>query len=363
MPTVQQLSDLITLTRNSELAKGSWVSLAAQLPGYLYTRNLLPRMVKKFAKQVEWPIEIQATSSYEKSYVNHPLQVAVPDLAKKARVDWAKVRVSTGWNVDEDELQGVADENQIVSVIEMRKKKNLDLDLIEGIEFDLARQSGVVTGTDNPPSIYSIPTWLPEKTTATDLELNGGADPTGFTSGIGNILKADVPRWGHAVCGYTAVSDADMFDKISRFMHTVKYLAPHNPPEAFPTSPDRCIHVQTEVFLAIERLQTTANENLKNDLGMFRGQANFRSIPIDIWHAISDADSPTKPTGYGVFYVLDYNSFKWITHSAFNFDLSPATLDPNVPGAIKQWRLGYCQLLCVNRERNLVGYTTNTDLF
>jgi hypothetical protein len=117
------------------------------------------------------------------------------------------------------------------------------------------------------------------------------------------------------------------------------------------------------VFTAWERLQVSGNENFRSDVGMWRGAINFRGVPVKVWHVISEPDSPEKPSAYGVLYCLDLNTWKWLVHSGFNFNLSEPTQDPNIPGQIKMWRQAYCQLLCVNREKNLVATTTNAALY
>lgn len=359
MPSITQLADVVRLTRNTELVKGSWTSLQYSLPGYIYTEAVIPRKVLRSSAKIEWPIGVAAQSSAQYTQVNDPLTVSVPDLAKKARVQLAKVRNAVSWSIDEDELQGGSDE-QIVSVVALRKSQ-FDLEMVEFIERQLARKP--VSSSVNPQQIYGLPYWFPHSTTATDLQLNGGADPSGFALGAGEVLKADVPRWAHAVCGFNKLSDDDLFGKISEFMHRAKYLAPESASPIDPSTPDRVILTQHQVFTQWEKLQVAGNENFRSDVGMWRGAVNFRSIPVKIWHVISEEDSPEKPSGYGILYCLDLNTLKWLVHAGFDFKLSEPVADPNVPGQIKMWRQAYCQLLCTNRERNLTAYTANADLY
>jgi hypothetical protein len=62
-------------------------------------------------------------------------------------------------------------------------------------------------------------------------------------------------------------------------------------------------------------------------------------------------------------YALDLSSFKWVVHSGFDFTLSNPMEDPFVPGQVRQWRQAYCQLVCVNREKNLAARTSNASLY
>lgn len=359
MPSITQLADVVKLTRNTELAKGSWTSLQYSLPGYLYTEAVIPRKTLRSSSKVEWPIGVAGPSSAEYTSVNDPLTVSVPDLAKKARVTLAKVRNAVSWSVDEEELQGGSDE-QIVSVVAMRKSQ-FDMEMVEFIERALAQKPA--SSSTSPQQIYGLPYWFPHKASATDLELNGGEDPSGFALGAGELTVSDEPRWAHAVAGFSKLSDDDLFAKLSEFMHRAKYLAPQGASTIDPSTPNRIVLVQHQVFTAWEKLQVAGNENFRSDVGMWRGAINFRSIPVRIWHVISEPDSPQKPDSYGILYALDLNTLKWLVHSAFDFKLSDPVMDPNVPGQVKMWRQAYCQLLCTNRERNLTMHTTNADLY
>lgn len=357
MPSVQQLADLVALTR-SEFERNRWTTLASLYPDYLWVQQALQsrRMTKQTSTHLEWALEIAAPSSFEASYANHPLQVSVPDIAKKCRADLIKYRTSVGWTVDEQELQG-GDETKLVSVIEMRMVKH-ERDYIEGLENALADKP--TNSTEFPQKLFGLPYWLPTDTSATTLSMNGGADPAGFTGGAGGITVADVPRWAHAVAGWDKLSDDDLFDKLSEFLNRAHYFSPVPVPNIAPDVPQRQILIQMPLRLAYEKLLTVGNDNLQQDAGRFRNSLNFRSIPLDVWHAISDPASPVRPAT-GLLYVIDWNTFEWVFHSAFDGTVSNPKEDPHVPGAIRQDRQVYTQLKCVNRERNATFYSNATE--
>ena len=126
------------------------------------------------------------------------------------------------------------------------------------------------------------------------------------------------------------------------------------------STPDRCILVNHAVFTAWELLQVVANDNPRNDIGMWRGAINFNSTPVKILHAQSEPTSAATPSDHALVYCLDLNTLKLWIHSDFNFLLGDPIIDQNVPGQVKQWRQLYAQLACINREKNLVAYTTNS---
>jgi len=357
MPSINQIADVADFVR-STINKDKYQSLAALYPDYLYTQQFLQsaRRTAATSTHLEETLEIAAASSFEASYVNHPLQIAVPDLLKKVRVDLVKYRASVGFSEDEEVF---SDQNpeRVVKAVEVRLKKN-ERDWIEGFENALA--SKPATSAVFPQTLQGLPFWLPADETATALVMNGGSDPAGFTAGAGGLTVAEVPRWAHAVAGWTQASDDDLFEKISEFLNRAMYFSPVSYNAEAPNTPSRQILIQMPLRLVMERVQTTANDNTKSDVGMWRNQLNFRSIPMYTWHAISDPASPVRPA-YGLLYIIDWNTFDWVTHSSFSGQLNKPVHDPNIPGAIKMWRQAYTQLRCLNRERNATFYSSNPE--
>lgn len=354
------LRDITNLTRATELQKGSWVSLASDLSEFPFYSLLLSRENKQTSHRIEWTVtsDENPTDTAEYSSVGKPLQVQVDPTSRRLGVDMCKVRRAISFARDERELQGT-DEEELANIVQIRKAEKLDLKLLSFFEHKLAGEPSSGTPTEN--EVFGVKYWLPADTTATDLELNGGGNPTNFSSGAADLTVATVPRWAHAVCGYTKVSDDDLLDKLHEFRIRVNYYVPEGVSQLDSKTASRCVLCQHPVFLAWSRLQTVSNDNLKSDLGVWRNAINFMSTPVKWWPVISTPGSAETPTGSGLLYDLDLNTFKLFNHSTFNFDLQ--TMDKaDVPGVILMYREGYCQAVCTNREKNLTAYTTTSDL-
>lgn len=355
---IQAIGDVLRQTRATELQKGSWVSLSADLPDFPFYSTLISKNTRKSSFKFEWTATFGVPNDTHYTNVNDPLSVSVPEISKRLGVYLSKVRKAIGYARDEQELQGDSD-TELVDVVLQRKAEQLDQPLLSFMEHQLASDGG--TSASTPQRILGLKYWLPAKTTATALELNGGADPVGFTSGAADLTVAALPRWAHAVAGFSDVSDTDLLDKLNEFLIRANYFVPEGAKQLDSGTARRIVLCQHPVFLKWARLQTVANDDLKSDLGMWRGSINFMSMPVKWWPAISEPTSPETPVGSGLLYCLDLNTIELITHSAFNFDLEVAH-DPNVPGAVKVYREGYTQLIVKNREKNLVCYTTAADL-
>lgn len=360
MPNIGQLRDIVNLTRATELKKGSWVSLVSDLADYPFYSLLVPRETRKSSYRYEWTVtkDENPNDTAEYSSVGKPLQVQVDPTTKRLGIDLCKIRRAISFARDERDLQGT-NEEELANVIAIRKAEKLDFKLISFFEHKLADTPASSSQPEN--ELFGLKYWLPEDTNATDLELNGGADPTNFSGGAADLTVADHERWAHAVCGYDNVGDDDLFQKLHEFRIRVNYYVPEGVKQLDSASASRCILTQHPTFLAWAKLQTAANDNLKSDIGIWRNAISFMSTPVKWWPVISTPGSPQKPNGYGLLYDLDLNTIKLITHSTFNFDLQ--TMDKaDVPGVVMMYREGYTQLACVNREKNLVAVTDNTAL-
>ena len=351
---VNKLFDLAAWTRSTEYMQGGYVSLTEPLAGYTLFDALMERQVIRSTSKINFQLATQAANSYETVQVGDPIQVSVPKTANSVQLVWAKKRTSLAYYADEEAFNNVGSADEIIDVVAQRKVEH-DAEFRRNLEVELANSSSHPTKND----VMGLKDWFPAKTTATDLELNGGGDIS--AKEYTGPTTAAVPRFANAVCGFNKLSDDDLFKKISDFYHTAKYYVPEGARTIDSASPSRCVLCNVPTFLKWEELQTAANDDLRNDLGMWRGAINFRSTPVKILHAQSDPDSAATPDGHALVYALDLNTVKLWIHKDYNFTLSEPTKDPNIPGQVKMWREAYVQLACINREKNLTAYTTNTD--
>ena len=351
---VNKLFDLVAWTRATEYKKGGYVSLTEPLAGYTLFDMLMAREVIRSTPTIRYQLATNAANSYQTVQVGDPVQTSIPKTANSVTLLWSKKRTSLAYYSDEEAFNNVGSADEIIDVVAQRKSEH-DAEFRRNLEVEMANASSHPTKND----ILGLKDWFPAKTTATALELNGGGNIT--AKEYSGPTVAQVPRFANAVCGFSKLSDDDLFKKISDFYHTAKYYVPDGARTIDSSDPSRCVLVNVPTFLNWEELQTAANDDLRNDLGMWRGSINFRSTPVKILHAQSDPDSAATPDGHALVYALDLNTIKMWVHTDFNFALSEPIKDPNIPGQVKMWREAYVQLACINREKNLTAYTTAAE--
>lgn len=353
---VNKLFNLVNHTRNTEYKRGSYVVLTEPLPDYPLFSALMKREVLRSTPTIRYQLSINPANSFEVTEVGDPLQVTIPQNAQAVSLAWAKMRSAVAYYADEVAFNAAGTADDIIDVVASRMVEH-NTEFRRNLEIKLANQSTHATKND----LLGIKDWVPAKPTATNLELNGGASVT--AKEYTGPTVASVPRFANAVSGHSVLSDDDLFRKISHFYHTAKYYVPEGAKVLDSGNPSRCILVNTPTFLAWEELQTAANDDLRNDLGVWRGAINFRSTPVKINHAQSDTTNVATPSDHSLVYALDLNTFKLWVHSDYNFVLSEPVKDSggNVPGEVKMRRELYAQLACLNREKNLVSYSTNPE--
>ena len=351
---VDQLFDLAAWTRTTEYKRGGYVSLTEPLADYPLFNMLIPREVVRSTPNIRYQLATEAANSYETVEVGDPIQVAIPKTANAVTLKWSKKRTALAYFADEEAFNNVGSADDIIDVVAQRKVEH-DSEFRRNLEVELANARSHATKSD----ILGLKDWFPAKTTATALELNAGGSIS--AAEYSGPTATQVPRFQNAVCGFTKLSDDDLFKKISNFYHTAKYYVPEGARVIDSQSPQRVVLCNVPIFLAWEELQVAANDDPKSDLGLWRGAINFRSTPVKINHAQSDSDSAATPSDHALVYALDLNTIKLWVHADYNFKLSPPILDPNVPGQVKMWREAYVQLACINREKNLTAYTTAAE--
>ena len=348
--SVKNLKDLVAWTRITEYEMGGYVSLTEPLAEYVLFNSLMSREVIRSTPKISFQLATEAANSYETVVVGDPIQTSVPKTSNTVTLDWSKKRTSLVYFADEMAFNSVGSSDEIIDVVQQRKVEH-DAEFRRNLEIEISDRSSHPTKED----IIGLKDWFPAKTTATELELNGGGDIT--AKEYSGPTQATVPRWSNAVCGFTKLSDDDLFKKISNFYHSAKYYVPDGARAIDSATPDRCILCNLPVFLAWEELQTAANDDLRHDLGMWRGSINFRSTPVKILHAQSDPNSSSTPDDHALVYALDLTTLKLWVHKDYNFNLSEPHESENVPGQITMWREAYLQTACINREKNLTAYS------
>lgn len=363
MPAIKSLADYLTATLSTfEKNRYDSVGLAQKYPDLELVKQQIVggRMVERTAADYETVVEVDSPSSYEKTYVNHPLEPTTNKLVKRLKSTMAEVRVSTTFNEKEKAFKGKSGE-QIVDEVQMRLTK-MDREFLEGEEESFLTFPASPS-TEAVPSLIGLTAAITAKSGQSsgpaNFDPNGGDDP--FSTGYGGITKAVEPKIPNATGVFAKISQDDFFDTISKFLHRVKTKAVVAHPAFTSDAVKRILYTQEPIQRAVERYLASRNMLATIDAGAYRGAALYRNIPITIWHAMSSPDSSVRPTT-GTCLLVDWETIHYIVHADINRKMHGPEKYPHIPGqhvvAMEHSRL----LHCARRDRNLRLTTATADL-
>lgn len=375
---VGRIGDLVRATRATEKYKGSWLDLTSAFRGFPLVKRFFKQQLTRTSDRIKWRIAVDpnptATYNLTNFYVGaySQVQTAGQENLKELSLSLCKVRQAMAISRDEIELNGAnGTGEQLVDIYAEKLCHSLDQPLLTKLELALGGSWSAVSPTIQECS--GLRYWLPAQTNAADiasttaLSLNNGSDPytlggTLITAGAANQPVATAPRTAHSVVGYNKVSDDDLLGKIWEFRGRVNRFVPEGASGINSTGTNRVILCQTPVLKDWVHLQVIANDNPQRDLGEYRDKAMFMSSDVETLPVIDTVGSPLRPTANGLFYDLDLDSFEFMVHSAWNFKLEK-DMKESTPDVQVLYRQAYLQLACKDREKNLVGYTTNSSLY
>lgn len=358
MPVVKDLADHLTVTLSTfEKNKYDLVGLAQKYPDYEVMKQQIQgrRVHRDMSHEYTTELRIDKPSSYEQTYVNHPLQTGTDKLFRDVKSSMTESRVSTTFNNKERVFQGASTE-KIIDIIQARLVA-MDQDYWEGLEEEFFTFDGAAF----PPKLNGVTAWVTNSSTITDFDPNGGDDPSGISGGIGGITAAQEPKWPNAYGEFAAISQDDFFDVITKFLNRAKtkHVVPH--PALVSEMPNRVLYTQEPIQRAIERYLAASNQNTGKDAGAYRGSPMYGEIPITIWHVMSSPDSPVRPAK-GTCMLIDWETFHYVVHSQLDRKMHGPELLPNIPGQFVVAEETAHLLHCTRRDRNLRLETDTVSL-
>lgn len=287
------IADLVTTTLR-ELGPPKWTDISTDLQEYV----AMPKMLKKEKVQFDNGIGIQRnvmidiTDGARNVGLMETDIVDIGDVMKTINIPWRHTVASTGY--DRRELTMNKEPARIVELIKTRRA-DMMISLAERMETDFWSKPADSTDEITP---FGIKYWICMG--STNEGFNGG-DPSGFTSGAGNLTVATAPRWQNYTAGYSAVTKADLVAKWRKAATFTNFKAPVDIPQ-YASSARYSYYTNYAVISALETLLENQNDNLGNDVASKDGLTIFRRVPVQ-WAP------KLEGTSQNPIYGIDWNSF------------------------------------------------------
>lgn len=359
MPNLTELQDFVE-TQIGTFVQGRWdyVGLAQLYPQLEGIAQLVPR--KEPASNLESTIVYQTRTetSGHGARPGDPVQPVQKRNALKRKVKMVKYVDSIGWTLDQDTLQGKTGEH-IVRQIQM-DLVDFDLHFWQDLEHMLLKKPTSLI-PDDDDTAHGFPSWITDNSGQTTLfELTGGDDP--FTGGRpGGISVNDQPGFTNPVGVFDTIADDDFFKMFELFLRQRKLMGAVPAPQLLPDTPNDVCYVQLPVHTAITSYLTSSNENVGVDAGRYRGNPEYKGIPIVYWPALGHPDSPVAPsTARG--YIIDWNSIRYNVSPDFDRKIEGPKDLPLVPSGVYLTSELWHQIKVDRPDRNLFFSTATPSL-
>jgi hypothetical protein len=364
MPSLSELSDFVELNIGT-FEKGKWdfIGLAQLYPELEVLGQLVPRKtdISNYEQTVVYQTETETSGHGAKP--GDPVSPVNKKNALKRKIKAVKYVDSIGWTLDQDTLQGKSDEH-IVKQIQM-DLVDFDLHWWQDLEHMMLRLPDNIVPADDE-TLFGLPAWITDDANIADdtFELYGGDNPTWSGSGTGrpgSIAVADQPKYTNPVAKFSVVSDDNLFDFVESFLMQRKLMGAVPNPRLLPDTPNDVWYTQLPLHNAIKRYLQASNENVGLDAGRYKGQPNYKGIPIMVWHALGHPDSPVRSASCES-YILDWNSFAYGVQPEYDRKIEGPKDLPLVPSGKYITSEVWHQLKCDRPDRNLKLVSDTTSL-
>jgi len=277
-------------------------------------------------------------------------QIVIKDVMAQGEIPWR--HTTNSYAFDRREFAMNRSPAKIVDLVQTRRAASF-LSLSNRIETD--GWSKPTSSTDDMTP-FGIKYWITKKITGdSDTAQNGefgGGNPSGFTSGAGNLSSTTYVNWANWTQEYGNVTKDDLVVKMRRAKFKTNFMSPVKThfTDLKRGSDDYVIYCPYETLRQLETIGEQQNENLGRDIASMDGEILFRRNPVRaVTKLDSDTDNPVYFINWAVFYPV-FLSGEYLNEAK-------ATPVPGMRTTIGSHIDLTWNLKCVNRRRLAVLVT------
>jgi hypothetical protein len=256
--------------------------------------------------EIKWDAMVRDSGGARNIGLFDKEQIVVRDIFEQGTVPWR--RTVSPYAMDQLEIAvNTGNMNKIVDLVGGRRAAAF-LALSNLVETDGWAKPSSSTDEITP---FGLKYWMTKSisgtsATGSDGGFNGG-NPSGFSSGAGNISSTAVPTWANWAHGYVNVSKDDLVYKMRLAAHRTNFKSPiKGKYTENKRGPDKKIWYMPYLTLnALETLAEQQNENLGNDIASKDGETVFHRNPMRAVSKLdSDTDNPVYAVNWSVLYIV-----------------------------------------------------------
>ena len=337
-----QADDILDLVQTTldDLGRFNYTEIASDIQDHVAWNQLMNRERTVFGsgRGMTWEVMVNTSTAAKNTGLFEVDDVDVPDVFQKANVDWRHSTSNMAFDRREEEMNSGA--ARIVDLVAARRTTAM-ISYAELFENDFWTNPA---DSSNNLKMFGVPYWIVYNAT----EGFNGSNPSGYTSGAGNLNSDTYTRWKNYTANFASISKDDLVKKMRKASHFTRFMAPNKSnPSTFNTGDRYGYYASYAIVSGLEELLEAQNQNLGVDVASMDKRTLFRGNPV-IWAPIlENKDSE-------VVYGINWGVFK----IAFlrgeilrQTGPMPAPLQHNVINV--HWD-STTQVICRDRRRNFV---------
>ncbi len=298
----KSILDLVALTQE-QLGKFKFTEIATTLQNYVAMNEILRKERVGFQSGHGIVTNVMVSDSGAAKHVGAYEEdvVVVGDVMQKADIPWRNT--TTNYAIERVEIAMNRKPSQIVELVKVRRTDAM-IALTKLMETAFWSKPADSTDILTP---YGIPYWI-VKNSSTGF--NGG-NPSGFSSGAGNLSSVTYPQWRNYTAQYTNITTIDLVRKWRRAARFTDFKPAVSTPD-YNTGTRYGYYTNYDVLGELEEVLEAQNDNLGNNIASKDGKVQFRRVPVtDVPELDSDSTDPVYGINWGVVKPI-FLSGEWL---------------------------------------------------
>lgn len=284
----------IAKTTQRDLGRLKMTMLANEIQHYEVMGVLMKKDKLKYQSgyEIEGSLMVRHGSSARQVSMHQSYERDIKDLMEKFRIPWRYTSWYWGW-----ERREMLVNRGAARIFDLLKARRMGA-MVSAAEHMEEQFWNKPTDSDDELNVFGVPYWVVKNAT---LGFTGG-NPTGFSSGAGNLNSDTYSQWKNFSGTYVSVDENDLIDKMLQAYRQCGFKAPVDYQD-YSRGKGRMyrIYMGEETIREYERLARLQNTNLGRDLASYHDETAFKRSAVK-WIPKLDADS-SKPV-----YMLNMNN-------------------------------------------------------
>lgn len=341
--TPRQLDDLVELTYDTALGDKGWEDLSMDNQEYIVAERWLKNKKKpiKSSTRVLWKAQIAKSGAARQTGPYQRDVYQVENYMIGAYAEWALTTSNYIYDDNEEDFQS-NDADVIVDALLVREHA-----MYNGWFQHMEEQciATPASSSENPANIQGLKFWIQKYASATPGFLGG--DPSGFSSGAGNILTSSYSKWKNWAGTYSVVSRDDLVAKLKKAIAFTGFKAPHSFKQLNGARPQWEFYTVWDLIDALAKYLDARKTEQSDLAGVVT--PTLGSIPVVRMAEMERSESRAYDTS-NPFYGVNWSKFNFAFHKGKDMvRRGPIRLsDRHTVAAVHVDST--CQMWCTNRR-------------